>query len=117
MILLLIDENYGYRDWYAFYDDEEAYQKMYDNFQLLKPDLNCLVEVTSVFPEAIEGNPTEEVLEKHCRNIAYDYRQSLTIRYAHQHEADDSFMDAPNDDFVTYLFHKLLDNQLGEAAG
>ena len=86
MILLMIDEEYGYREWYAFYD-EDTYQQMYDKFQLLMPELNCLVEVTKMFPEAIEGNPPEEVFEKH--------KEEGTVRYAHQHMADDSFMDPP----------------------
>lgn len=83
IILLLIDEEHGFRDWYAVVT-RERYAELVEKFKVIQPTLTCLVPVRAIVPEARGGNPSYD---------DYPNRTQLTVRYAHFHEAGDSYME------------------------
>jgi hypothetical protein len=94
MILLLIDEEHGYREWYAIVT-EERYAELYENFCEMRPTLTCLTPVTDVIPEAVhEAFVTYSLngVKHYVAGDAHVPETDLTVKHAHIHEADDSWM-------------------------
>ena len=100
-VLLLIDEEYGYRHWYALIT-KKRYAELYENFCKMRPTLTCLVPITDVIHEAVQSplivytlNGVKHFVLEHCalddNHIA---ETDVTVRRAHIHEADDSWMES-----------------------
>ena len=101
MILLHIDEEYGYKEWHAFVT-EERYATLYEQFQLKRPDINCLMDVRALIPEAVQGSENFYTLNGKKFYFATSLadktpvsEDDVTVRWAHIHESDDSYMQSP----------------------
>lgn len=83
-ILLLISEEYGYQSWYGIYH-EDHYRNIVARWNTMK-GLNCLVPVDFIIPGAmLYGSSRYPV----CESTLDQY----TIRHAHVHQCDDSYLD------------------------
>lgn len=89
MIKLLIEEEYGYRDWYAELTEQE-FEELCARWKTLR-GLNCLVPVTLIIPQAVELDDGRRVNPEHTHRC-------------HIHEEDDSYLEGcgyeiPPDDY------------------
>lgn len=86
MIILSIDEEYGYNSWYAVLSDER-FEELKREWQTIK-GLNCLVPVRFLIPEAITLPLRAE--DQIYANEDYLKENNIRIETAHIHQSDDS---------------------------
>ena len=79
MVLLQIEEEYGYRYWHC-YVSEARYKELHENFDA--ESIDCLMPVTQIIPEAMPGYV-----------VLDEIPDDIVIRNAHIHEPDDSWME------------------------
>ncbi len=80
-MILYIEEEYGYRDWLAKLTEEE-YQQLIIRWNTMK-NLNCLVPVPFIIPQATELKYEDRW------NMKYDKK-------CHIHECHDSYLEGSN---------------------
>jgi hypothetical protein len=83
-ILLIITEEYGYRYWIAKMSEEE-WNLLLLKWKSILPEINCLVEVTSIIPQALQVS-TDDI-----DNLKISWTGK--IKYCHFHEANDSYLE------------------------
>lgn len=86
--IILIDEEYGYDQWYAIVSHDE-YQEIENNWRSIR-GLNCLVPVPFLIPQA-QNYP---LLEEHKKYTLFKtlIEEKVEIICAHIHESDDSYL-------------------------
>lgn len=88
MIILSIDEEYGYNVWYAILSDER-YEELKKEWQTIK-GLNCLVPVRFLIPEAVNLPLLPE--DQKYADEKYVADNNIRIESAHIHQSDDSYL-------------------------
>lgn len=83
-VLLIITEEYGYCHWVAKMSEEE-YNLLLLKWKSILPELNCLVEVTTIIPQASQVSVNDII----------DLKISWTgkVKYCHFHETNDSYLE------------------------
>ncbi len=86
-IILMIEEEYGYREWVAFLTPVE-WEELVQRWKTMR-GLYCSVPVNLIIPQAV--NISDEICLQLCNDIT---------RRCHIHQWDDSFLDGVEYDMV-----------------